>query len=361
MGEAFLLAGVGLATGLVTGAATGALIPILRRRKLLDHPNERSSHSVPTPRGGGVALVGSVVLAWLGLAGGGWVPPEVAGISFGAGLLGAVSWIDDLRGLSPLLRLFAQGAAVAAGMCVLPGSHSGLEAWPGSAFLLGGIGLLWVWWINLFNFMDGIDGLAASEAAAIGVGVLLFTTLGIGADPASAAPSAAVVGAAIGFLVWNWSPARIFLGDVGSVPLGYLLGFLLLQLALRGFWKVALIVSLYFWADATMTLMRRVLRGERVWQAHREHYYQQATQAGLGHAAVVKRVITANVLLIGCAWAAENGWGALSLAASVAIVAALLVALSLSRRSIRRSRQSAIGYDDDIQSAPDPMRPYLRQ
>jgi UDP-N-acetylmuramyl pentapeptide phosphotransferase/UDP-N-acetylglucosamine-1-phosphate transferase len=137
-----------------------------------------------------------------------------------------------------------------------------------------------------------------------------------------------VAGAAIGFLVWNWSPARIFLGDVGSVPLGYVLGFLLLDVAVRGYWKIALILPLYFLADATITLARRLLRGERVWQAHREHFYQQAVRRGLGHAAVVKRVIAADLVLIGCSWAAENAWGAVALAASAASVVILLTALA---------------------------------
>jgi UDP-N-acetylmuramyl pentapeptide phosphotransferase/UDP-N-acetylglucosamine-1-phosphate transferase len=137
-----------------------------------------------------------------------------------------------------------------------------------------------------------------------------------------------VTGAAIGFLVWNWSPARIFLGDVGSVPLGYVLGFLLLDLAVRGHWRIALILPLYFLADATITLARRLLRGERVWQAHREHFYQQGVRRDLGHAAVVKRVIAADLLLVGCGWASENGWGAVSLAASAATVAILLTALA---------------------------------
>ena len=152
--------------------------------------------------------------------------------------------------------------------------------------------------------MDGIDGLAGSEAAAIGVGLLLFSALGSGLDPGMALLAAPILGAALGFLVWNWSPARIFLGDVGSTPLGYLIGFLLLDLAVRGHWKVALILPLYFLADATITLLRRLLRGERIWQAHRQHFYQQAVRRGLGHAAVVRRVIAADLLLIGCAWAA---------------------------------------------------------
>jgi UDP-N-acetylmuramyl pentapeptide phosphotransferase/UDP-N-acetylglucosamine-1-phosphate transferase len=320
MGEAAWLATVAFATGLLTCLTTRVLIPILARREILDHPNQRSSHQVATPRGGGIAVIGSILLAWVVLARAESVPLGVFGIVLGAGLLGAVSWFDDLRGLSPVVRLLAQAAAVAIGILVLPG--------PRDLLYLAAIGLLWIWWINLFNFMDGIDGLAGSEAAAIGAGLLLFGCVGAGGDPALQAFVAAVTGAAIGFLVWNWSPARVFLGDVGSVPLGYMLGFLLLGWAVRGYWKIALILPLYFLADATITLARRLLRGERIWQAHREHFYQQAVRRGLSHAAVVKRVIAADLVLIGCGWAAENGWGAVSLAASAATVAILLAALT---------------------------------
>ena len=117
-----------------------------------------------------------------------------------------------------------------------------------------------------------------------------------------AALAATIAAAALGFLPWNWAPARIFLGDVGSVPLGFLLGFLLLGVAASGHWKIALILPLYFLADATITLLRRLALGERVWQPHRRHFYQQAVTRGLGHAAVVRRVIGANLLLIGCGW-----------------------------------------------------------
>ncbi len=324
-------AAVAIATALLCCVATRALIPILRRREVLDHPNERSSHLAPIPRGGGIALIGSVLLAWVALAGAGYASPSVIGISLGTGLLAVVSWIDDLRGLSPATRLLVQGAAVAIGVFAPPEAHNVLLGWPGPALYFTVVGLLWVWWINLFNFMDGIDGLAGSEAAAIGGGLLLFTMIGEGTDPEAALLAAGVIGAAIGFLVWNWSPAQIFLGDVGSVPLGYLLGFMLIDLAARGRWKIALILPLYFLADATITLFRRLLRGERVWQAHREHYYQQAVRRRLGHAAVVRRVIAADLLLIGCGWAAENGWGAIALGAATAIVAALLVTLARGR------------------------------
>ncbi len=191
------------------------------------------------------------------------------------------------------------------------------------------VGLFWMWWVNLFNFMDGIDGLAGSEAAAIGGGLLAVGAVGRGVDPASALLAAAVLGAALGFLIWNWAPARVFLGDVGSAPLGYLTGFLLIAAAARGRWMTALILPLYFLADATITLVRRLLRGERVWQAHRQHYYQRAVRSGRGHAAVVKRVIAADVVLIGCGWAAANGWCAAPLAVAASVVAMLLAMLAL--------------------------------
>jgi UDP-N-acetylmuramyl pentapeptide phosphotransferase/UDP-N-acetylglucosamine-1-phosphate transferase len=328
MGDGILPAAAALAAGIVSCLATRALIPILRRRQLLDQPNERSSHQVPTPRGGGIAVIGSVLLAWLVLLQAGLVPPVFSIIALAAAGLAVVSWIDDWRGLSAAVRLAAQVGAVAMGIAVLPEPQGALEGVPGSALCSIAAGVLWVWWTNLFNFMDGIDGIAASETAAIGVGLLLLASAAAGTDPGLAWLAAAIIGASIGFLVWNWAPARIFLGDVGSVPLGYITGFLLLDLALRGGWKAAVILPLYFLADATITLARRLLRGDRVWQAHREHFYQQAVRRGLGHAAVVERVIAADIVLIGCAWAAENGWGAPALAVSVTIVVTLLAVLS---------------------------------
>ena len=320
MGEAAWPGLAAIASGSLACLTTRFLIPVLARREILDRPNERSSHREPTPRGGGIAVIAVILLCWIALARAGLVSSTVLGIAAGAALLAIVSWVDDLRSLSPMMRLLAQAAAVAIGVSVLPG--------PRDLLVLAATGLLWVWWVNLFNFMDGIDGLAGSEAGAIGAGLLLFATVGVGGDPALQILSATVIGAAAGFLVWNWSPARIFLGDVGSVPLGYLLGFLLLDLACRGWWKIALILPLYFLADATITLARRLLRGEPVWRAHREHFYQQAVRLGLGHAAVVKRVIAADLVLIGCGWAAENGWSAVSLGASAVTTAILLTALA---------------------------------
>src|SRR5215469_16826013 len=165
MGNGVLSAAVALATGVLSCATARALIPILRRRNVLDHPNERSSHRVPTPRGGGIAMVGSLLLARILLARAGLAVPGLIGIAIGAGLLAGISWIDDLRGLSPVLRLAAQIVAVTIGICT--------QDWPGGLVLFAAIGLLWIWCTNLFNFMDGIDGIVGSEAASIGIGLLL--------------------------------------------------------------------------------------------------------------------------------------------------------------------------------------------
>jgi UDP-N-acetylmuramyl pentapeptide phosphotransferase/UDP-N-acetylglucosamine-1-phosphate transferase len=311
------IGGLGFA---IAAVGTGALIPLLRRLGVVDRPNRRSSHTVPTPRGGGLAPVAAVLAIWGGLAAAGRAPPGIGLVVLGGAALAAVSWIDDVRGLPPLPRLFVQFGAVALGMTALP---------PAGFAASAATGLLWVWWVNLFNFMDGIDGLAGSEAAAIGLGAALF--LALSGEVEAALPAAALAGAALGFLLWNRAPARVFLGDVGSVPLGYLSGFLLLGLALQGHWRLALILPLYFLADASVTLGRRLIRGERVWQAHREHFYQRAVQRGLGHAAVVRRVVAADLALVLLGCAAEYGWGAAALLAAAAIVAVLLAALAHGR------------------------------
>ena len=333
-----LVAAIVVGAGLIAWAGTGALIPLLRRRAVLDRPNERSLHVIPTPRGAGIAVVAGIVLAWWTLTALGLLPRPAAPILVGALILAAVSWADDVRGLPAAVRLAVQ--LVAVGLVLRTGLPAGLVFQGLLSPALDGIAtaVLWLWFINLFNFMDGIDGLAGSEAAAIGVGLLLFAGVGVGENPGLAGLAAAIVAAAGGFLVWNWAPARIFLGDVGSVPLGYLLGFLLLDQAARGHWKLALILPLYFLADATITLLRRLARGERVWEGHRSHFYQRAVQRGFGHAAIVERVIAANIVLVGCGWAAENGWPipALAIAATAVLILLAWLALAPVRPPARR-------------------------
>ena len=330
MNSALLAATLG--AGLVAGIGTGALIPLLRGAAVLDRPNERSLHEAPVPRGGGIAVIAAIAFAWLGLVLTGRAGPSLLVVLLGALLLARVSWRDDVAGLSPALRLAVQAVAVAAALGTAAligfGALSLTQGWLPQWLDTAVTALLWLWFINLFNFMDGIDGLAGSEAATIALGLAAFAATGVGEEPLLVLLAAPVAAAAIGFLLWNWPPARIFLGDVGSVPLGYLLGFLLLSLAWSGYWRIALILPLYFLADATITLGRRLARGERVWQPHRRHFYQRAVQRGLSHREVTLRIVAANLVLIGCGWAAENGWPTAGLAAALLVVAALLASLA---------------------------------
>ena len=314
-----------LVTYLASRFATGRLIRILQRHAVLDRPNDRSSHVHPVPRGGGLAVIGVLVVAWGHF---GLLAPSVAPALFVAlGLsvaLGAVSWVDDLRGLSPLLRLLAQTAAVGGGLWALPDApvfQGLLPAWIENVVVV----LLWLWFVNLFNFMDGIDGITGAQTVAIGLGVTLvaaFADLG----PDVALYGATLAAVLLGFLRWNWPPARIFLGDVGSVPLGYLIGWLLLTMAAEGTWIPALILPLYYLADATITLFQRMLRGERVWQAHRTHFYQRATKAPGSHAGAVRRINATNLALVILATSAAGypDFAPLALLFAAAFVALLL-------------------------------------
>ncbi len=186
----------------------------------------------------------------------------------------------------------------------------------------------WLWFVNLYNFMDGIDGITGTETASLGIGLALLAA--VGAAPAGiAGPAVLLAAAAAGFLVWNWHPARIFVGDVGSVPLGYLLGFLLVSLAGTGLagLAAALLLPLVYLADATLTLGRRLLRGENPAQAHREHVYQRAVIAGASHSAVCLRIAAANLGLAGLACALAPSMPILALVLGAAVVAILFAAL----------------------------------
>ncbi len=313
---------------IISIAGTYFLIRHLLKRQILDRPNERSSHEVPTPRGGGIAIVGAAGAAWLtgaALAGKLGLPDVV--ILAAAILLGAVCFIDDLRGLGAVPRLLAQVAAVAPGLWLISDQGGLFHAVFPAALDLAATGFLWLWFINLFNFMDGIDGITGVEICAIGVGVAGLAALGA-SEARLIDPALALTAAALGFLVWNWRPASIFMGDVGSIPMGYLLGWLLINAGAgtgeHGSAVAAcLVLPAYYLADASITLARRLSRGENIFQAHRQHFYQQAAIRGIGHAAICGSVIVANAALMLTAWflAPERpAWGSALAALIVAIL-----------------------------------------
>ncbi|KAB1076232.1 MraY family glycosyltransferase [Methylobacterium planeticum] len=311
----------------LAAAASAGLILLLRpllRRYALARPNARSSHTVPTPQGGGIAVV-AAVLAVTGLLSGA-VPVGAEGLvltlaTLALALIGAV---DDIRPLPAVGRLAGQALAVTAVVLsvegrLLPGLPAGLER--GLAVLAG------LWFVNLVNFMDGLDWMTVAEIVPVTAALLLLGQAGVlAAGPSLVA--AALLGAMLGFAPFNRPVARLFLGDVGSLPIGLVTAWLLYRLALECGLAAAILLPLVYIADATLTLGRRALRREPVWQAHRSHYYQRATVNGLSVTGVVGRVFAVNAALAALA-AATLLWPSwpvtvAALTAGVALVALLL-------------------------------------
>lgn len=293
-------------------AVTAALLTGLLRRYairsgLLDRPNERSSHSIPTPRGGGLAivvtsLVGLGVLCLFQLLPVRWF----IALAGGGAAVAVVGFIDDRRTLSARIRLAVHLAAAVwalAWIGGLPPLRVGDQVvqlgWSG--YVLGTLAIVWV--LNLFNFMDGIDGIAASEAAFVtGAGGALVAAF---ADTGQALPAALVCAACMGFLVWNWPPAKIFMGDVGSGYTGFMIAMLALAAARAhpaAIWAWLILGGVFF-VDATVTLARRSLRGDRVHEAHRSHAYQWLSRRWGAHLRV-----TLVVLLIDLVWLLPAAW-----------------------------------------------------
>ncbi len=316
-----------------TWAATWLVLRGLIRHGIYDTPNERSSHDQPKPRGGGLAVLAVLLLSWLAVYVLYGAEPPGFLVILAAGLaLAGVSWLDDVRSQSVLIRLIVQFAAVAAGIAFTLPDAAGFLVFQGllPAWLDHLIkALAWVWFINLFNFMDGADGITGVESFSIGLGLALLLILGQNAGPpgaglASAAYPLLLAACAAGFLLWNWAPSKIFLGDVGSVGLGYLIGWLLLVLAAEGNWAAALLLPLYYLCDATLTLTRRALRGEKIWRGHREHFYQKAILRGAGHAWVSANLMLHNAALILLALASGVFAGWIAVAAGTLVVILLM-------------------------------------
>jgi UDP-N-acetylmuramyl pentapeptide phosphotransferase/UDP-N-acetylglucosamine-1-phosphate transferase len=263
-----MLGGLALAAFVVTLALLGVLLAPFARFAL-DRPNERSLHERPVPRTGGIAVLAGGAISFAFGATVLWVPLALAGA------LAVLSFIDDLRGVHTTWRLVAHLVAAVLVTWYLMSPMHPLEP----ALLALGV----AWLTNLYNFMDGSDGLAGGMAL-FGFGAYALAAAAGGNTPL-AATSVALAAAAAAFLLLNFPPARIFLGDVGSVPLGFLAAALGLAGWRDDVWPLwfPLLVFAPFIGDATLTLIRRLIRGERVWHAHREHYYQRLVRMGAGH------------------------------------------------------------------------------
>ena len=327
------LARVGLAAAALAFVLVGLVRWQALRHGVLDHPTERSSHSTATPRGGGLGLIVAFLLvAALGV-GRSLDRPAIL-LLVGTALVAAVGLIDDRRGLTVRSRLLVHFVA---------GSLAGIvAAWGAGSPSMRLV--LWGWWtfwtissVNLVNFMDGINGLVTTQIAVFALSVALLAT---GASP-GAALAVALAGACVGFLPWNFPRARIFMGDVGSGALGYLVPALAL-LAQRSHgtdFVQAHLPLLPLYGDATWTLIRRWRNGERVTTAHRSHLYQRLANGGMGHTAVT--VIYAAVA-VGGALAAHRGEPSRRLAWTVAyVIATMVLGLVLHRIASRSATTSA--------------------
>jgi len=322
---------------LVSAVLIVALRPLLARFALA-RPNVRSSHTMPTPQGGGIAIVAATIavsygalLLW---------PAGAANISSPAILIIAVVLIAtvgilaDVHAITVAPRLLLQTLAVAAVIYALPPELRvfPILPWWGErvAFVVGGL-----WFVNLVNFMDGLDWMTVAEVVPITATLAAIGLLGI-LPPQAIIVCLALCGAMIGFAFFNRPVARLFLGDVGSLPIGLTLGWLLVLVAGSGGRAAAILLPLYYVADSTITLLRRFMRGEPVWQAHRSHFYQRATDRGLRVIEVVTRVFCVNLGLAALALATvlkpSRELDIAALAAGAALVAWLLFGFARGRR-----------------------------
>jgi UDP-N-acetylmuramyl pentapeptide phosphotransferase/UDP-N-acetylglucosamine-1-phosphate transferase len=326
---------------LVAAATSVGLILLLRpalARYALARPNARSSHKIPTPQGGGIAVVAATLAGVLAGAALASIAPDMLlalwPLAAAVVLLAAVGAGDDIFHIPVGPRLILQFVAVGLVLAALPDDARAIPQLPWwlerAALLIGG-----VYVVNLVNFMDGIDWMTVAEVVPVTAG--LCGLFWLGALPLrDAVIAAALLGAVAGFAPFNRPVAKLFLGDVGSLPIGLLLFWLLLQLATRGHVAAALLLPLYYLADATVTLGRRLARGENVLQAHRSHFYQRATDLGFSVGEVVARVFAVNLVLAALAIvsvSASSSWSPIIASGlGVAVVAGLLIHLARGKR-----------------------------
>ncbi len=324
------------AAALVAALLIVALRPLLERYAMA-RPNARSSHKTPTPQGGGIAvIVATIVVSYAALC---FLPAGAAAalrlpiISAAVVLIACVGVLADIHPEHVASRLLLQTLAVAAVIFVLPPDARVLPILPLSAeriaLLIGGL-----WFVNLVNFMDGIDWMTVAEVVPITAALAVIGLFG-NLPPPAIVVSVALCGAVIGFAYFNRPVAKLFLGDVGSLPIGLVLGWLLILLAGEGGRAAAILLPLYYLADSTITLARRALNGERVWQAHRTHFYQRAIDRGFSVIDVVTRVFAVNLVLAALAIMTVTVRSRITdiaaLTAGVALVAWLLFVLARGR------------------------------
>ena len=314
------------------------LLPWLKSYALA-RPVDRSLHRDPTPQGGGLGVVlSTLIAAWLAAAVAGPLPAGalalLSAVTGAVVLLTVIGLLDDMHGLSPAPRFVAQCLAVSLILLMLPVDMRltpALPLWIERWCIL----LLGVWFVNLVNFMDGIDWMTVAEAVPITAAIVVLGLAGI-VPSLAVLVALALLGAILGFAPFNRPVARLFLGDVGSLPIGLVLGWLLLILGTTGHLAAALLLPLYYLADASITLLLRISRRETLWRAHRSHFYQRAVARGLAVPGVVARVFATNVALAALAMVSvavgSTSVSLLCLLAGAALVGLLLAHFARARR-----------------------------
>ena len=297
-------AGALIAAAVLSTVLIVLLRPLLRRHALAQ-PNARSSHREPTPQGGGFAVIAATIVVTVGCAGAlgemsSAAAAEVFTVLAATAFIAVVGGIDDLRPMPVAPRLMLQMLAIAVAIAAMPAELRIVPLLPWWVERLC-LFVALLWFVNLVNFMDGIDWMTVAEVVPLTASAVLL------GQPATVPPPAtvlalALLGAMLGFAPFNKPVAKLFLGDVGSLPIGLLLGWLLLHLARDGQPAAAFLLPLYYLADATVTLFRRVAAGEPFWQAHRSHYYQRACDLGFSVPDIVGRVFLTNLALAGLAF-----------------------------------------------------------
>ncbi|MET4017287.1 glycosyltransferase family 4 protein [Bradyrhizobium barranii] len=278
---------------LMSAIITWTSRPLLQRYALA-RPNARSSHRIPTPQGAGIAVITATLLvasawaAWANVA----IPPALVIATI---VIALVGFADDIVSLPVLARLALQAACVGAVVFTAPETARIVPALP-LPLERGLILLAGVWFVNLVNFMDGLDLMTVAEVVPVTAALLLLGLLGDLSWPA-ALIATALCGAMLGFAPFNRPVAKVFLGDVGSLPIGLLLGWCLLELAWQGQPAAALLLPAYYLVDSTITLFRRIARREQFWSAHRSHFYQRATDNGFTVRRVIGDMFALNLLL----------------------------------------------------------------
>jgi UDP-N-acetylmuramyl pentapeptide phosphotransferase/UDP-N-acetylglucosamine-1-phosphate transferase len=270
-------------------------ILFLKKTKTIDIPNERSSHIIPTPKGAGLGVIATLLIVYYT-----FFPLTDFWLMSSILIITTISFLNDNKQVSIIIRLIIQMV-----LTIIV-----LNFWPPlkDMILFNNIVPIWleyiltflliIWVMNLFNFMDGIDGISGTQCIIIGVGVGLSLFLSQEEYKLEQILAGFMAGSSLAFLLWNWYPAKVFLGDAGSIPLGFINAILILLLCKNDLWYVAIIINNYYFFDASITLLRRIKMKKKPWKAHKEHFYQKAILNGYSHSEVCKIIGMHGILLV---------------------------------------------------------------